>query len=557
MKKVAIAIVAVVLLLIVAGVFFRGKGNGKNDKDTSAVVEKGRLLSQVVETGSLEAKKVVDLKSRVAGRIAKLLVDEGDVVKSGQLVAVIDPEETQLRVAQDQARLKGAVAMLDRQKIEITQRKVTANSNLQRAKSRVAQIKDELTAQPTFTKSDVDSAETAYNNAVNARDLLIKVTQPNEKTSVANQLAEAQANYESAKADLERNEFLLTKGYVSQRALDDAKSRFTAAQSRLDTIKNQSARLESEQAIKRDQAEESVRQAKAGFDRASANTFRDQSKKQEYDRAVSDLQDAQAAMLDLQSLEAGKTQQEANVQQIQNSLNDSLRELRETEIRAPFDGIVSKRFVQVGELVASLSSFSSGSPVFRIEDRSSMIVKLQINEIDVAKLSSGMTAKIVVDAFGDKTFAGKVTKISPASTAAAAAQAPQGDSVVKYAVEVEMTDPDSVIKSGMSAKCTMTILDKDGVLTLPRQFVGKEKDGKYFVMLAPKDPKDKKSKPTKAIVQVGDSSGTSYEIVSGVKVGQKVVKPEYTGPDRKGMMQFGDDDGADAEASKDGEKKTE
>lgn len=550
MKKIAIAVFGVVCLLILVVVAIRGKGETKaSGANTTSVLEKGNLLSQVIETGSLEAKKTVEVKSRVAGRIAKLLVDEGDIVTAGQLVAVIDPEETQLRVSQDQARLRGAQAQLDRLRIEIKQREVTSKTNVQRAKSRVDQLKLELNAQPTLTRTEVDSAETAYNNAVRARDLLIKVTQPNEKTNLTNQLIEARANYESALSEHNRSTNLLAKGFISQRNYDDAKAKLSSSQARLDTIKSQVESLDSEQANKRGQAEESVRQAKAGFERATANTFHDATKKQEYERALADKQDAEAAMLDLQAMQATVVQQEAGIHQINDTLNDSLRELRETELRAPIDGIIASRQVQEGELVASLSSFSSGTSIFKIEDRSSMIVKLQINEIDVAKLTLEMKAEIVVDAFTEKKFSGKITKIAPTNLAGAQGQQ-QSTNVVKYAVEIEMLGADQVLKSGMSAKCTMTVLDKKDVLTLPRQFVGKGEDGKYFVMIPPSDPKDKKAKPTKVTVEIGDASATTMEIVSGIKLGQKVLKPDYTGPDRKGMMQFGNDDEENSDAEK-------
>src|SRR5689334_7272302 len=64
--------------------------------DNVATVSRGDVVNQVVETGTVDAVKTVELKSRVSGRLAKLLVDEGDHVTQGQLVAVIDPLETKL-----------------------------------------------------------------------------------------------------------------------------------------------------------------------------------------------------------------------------------------------------------------------------------------------------------------------------------------------------------------------------------------------------------------------------------------------------------------------------
>jgi HlyD family secretion protein len=503
------------------------------------------LLSQVIESGSLDAVKTVEVKSKVSGRIAQLTVDEGDVVKAGDLIAVIDPEETQLHVSQERARLKGAQAALDQIDVQIKQRQVTSRTSVERATSTVEQLKLELQAQPTLTRAEIETAETAYNNAVKTRDLLVRVTQPNQKSSLQNQLSEAQSTFQNAVAEEDRSKKLLDKGYISQRSYEAAKNGLDLARARLNTIQGQVSRVDSEQALEREQAEESVRQAKAGLDRATANAFRDQTKREEYEQALQNKLDAEAALMDVESLRASRAQQQANIQQIQDSLNDSLRLLRETEIRSPIDGIVTRRLVQEGELVASLSSFSSGTPIVRVEDRSKMLVKLEINEIDVAKLKLDMAAKVDVDAIPDQEFTGRVTKIAPtdlATGAGAQGGAAASSAVVKYQVEVELDSVASELKSGMSAKCTMTVLDKKDVLVLPRQFVGREDDGSYFVMLPPANPKDKKAEPTKVKVEVGDESATSIEIVSGVKEGQQVLKPEFTGPARKGMMEFGPDD---------------
>ena len=155
-----------------------------------------------------------------------------------------------------------------------------------------------------------------------------------------------------------------------------------------------------------------------------------------------------------------------------------------------------------------------------------------------------MNADVIVDAFPERKYSGSVTKIAPTDITTAAGQqgAPGASAVVKYEVEVAMDEAPDELKSGMSAKCTMTVLDKKDVIVLPRQFIGKEKDGTYFVLIAPADKKDRKAKPTKTKVTIGDSSATMVEVLSGVKEGTEVVKPDYTGPDRKGMMEFGPDD---------------
>ena len=552
MKRFAIIAVIVAAVGITAMVAFSSvnkmKQRANGDKSNDVTVTRGDLVREVIETGKLESAKTVEVKSRVGGRVAALYVDEGDLVEAGQLVAVIDPEETQLRVEQDRARLVAAEASMSRLNIEIEQRKQTVETSLERAELRVAQLKMELDAQPELTKNEISRAETAYNNAVKSLDLLTKVTQPNARIDLEGRLEEAKSSFKAAENEYNRRKGLFEKGYSSQRDLEAAESQMKSAQARRDTLEDQLERLDDEQAIQRSQAEETVRQAKAALDSALTNAFRDDVKKIEYERALADLSDAMTAKRDVQALEANRAQQKANLDQLQNALNDSLRQLNETEIRAPISGVVTGRLVQEGELVASLSAFSSGTPIFRIEDRSGMLVRLEINEIDVARLELGMNSKIEVDAFAEDEFEGKVTKIAPAQVGAGAQPGSGfgGDPVVKYEVEVTLSDVDSRLKSGMSAKCTIEVVKREDVLMLSKRYVGKDKDG-YFINPKVKAENGKKTEPERVAVKIGESSATHWEIVEGAEEGTAVQSPKYEGPDRKGVMQFGNGDDGDSD----------
>lgn len=551
MKKIGIGFGAVVVLLLVVMLVVKSRNGSDNDGVRTVKLERGSLVSKVVETGSLEPITTVEIKSRVSGRVAKLLVDEGDVVEAGQLVAVIDPLETQFRVEQDKARKRSAEAQLDRLDVEISQRKLTTKTQLERARSRVDQMKLELDAQPILTRAEIESAETTYNNAVRSRDILAKVTHPNQRTSLNSQMLEAKSICDNTEAEYDRSVTLLDLGYISQRTFDNAKNQYNLAMARLQSVEDQVDRIDSEQELEFGNAEATVRQSKAGLDKALTNAFRDATKRQEYERGLADLQDAETSLMDVQVLAASRAQQVAAIEQIDNALNDSLRQLGETDIRSPISGIVANRMIQEGELVASLSSFSSGTTILRIEDRSTMIVKLEVNEIDVAKLRIGTAADIEIDAMLGIKFSGTIIKIAPSDIRAAAQQG-QGaaGAVVKYEVEVELEATQAAIKTGMSAKCTMTVLDLDDVLTLPRQYVGQDDDGTYFVMLPVADKKDREAKPERVEITVGESSATRWQIIDGIEEGVEVQMPKFSGPDRKGMIQFGrdDDEGEDGES---------
>ncbi len=542
MKKAAIIIGA--LLIVVCGggglalkAYQASVAKAQVKESDFAKVERSDLTVQVVETGTIDAVKSVEVKSRVSGRLAHLYVEEGDRVRKGQLIAVIDPQETQLRVKQDQAQLKGARASAAKTGIEISQRRITAKAGYDRAKAHVAQLRQELRIQPTLTQSGIRSAETAYASAKRTREQLETNSQPNERTSTQSAYREAEVNYENTERELHRKEGLLGKGYVAQRDVDDARLQFELARTRRDSAKDRLARLNDQQRMELQQADEKIKQTRAELDSALANRIQDDVKRQEFVSALASQREAEASLRDVETLQKSRLQGLASVEQIGSVLSDSMRQLGETAIRSPLDGIVTKKVMQEGELVASLSSFSSGTPIVRIEDRGALRVKLDINEIDVAKLTVGMKSLVTVDAIPEQDFEGTVKRIAPASKQSA--QPAQGESVVKYEVEIWLRNASSQLRSGMSAKCTLQVLKHEQVLTLPVAFVGKDASGR-FVMLAGRGPKPAASRH---LVRVGASTGAKVEIISGLQEGQRVAKLDYKGPARKGAMNFNDDEG--------------
>lgn len=511
-------------------------------KRNTSTVEVGDIRVEVIESGPLEAQKSVEVKSRVSGRVQQLLVDEGDMVTEGQLIAIIDPQETELQVKQNQAQLRGAQAGVSRLSVEIAQREVTARTNLARAQSRLRQVQLELREQPGLTNAGIRSAQAALASAEQGLALLVRVTQPNTKIQIQSSLDEAKANLQNSQLEFDRRKSLLEQGYISKREFEQAELNLQLAQTRIQTSEDRLERLNREQDLERKQAEERVKQAKEELNRVRLNSIQDTVKKEEYRRAQQDVMDATAALKDVQALAASRAQQTASVDQLQSVLGDSMRQLGETEIRAPVTGIVTQRLVQLGELVASLSSFSSGTPIIKIEDRATMKVKLDINEIDVAKLKMGMKADVKVDAFPDRSFNGKVTKVAPASAPTTGATG--ANPVVKYTVEVTLDSGSPDLKSGMSAQCTMRVLDRTQIVRILRSFVVTDEDGTTSVLLLKdKDARDAKGKPVteKTKVSLGASSGAYIEVLSGVKKGDLLYKPEFSGPGRKTFFVDGDE----------------
>jgi len=519
---------------------FQKTMNAKKDKKPEVTVQRGEVSVSVIENGTLNAIKSVEVKSRVSGRVAKLLVDEGDEVEAGQLIAVIDPQETQLQVQQNAAQVRGAQAGVERAGIEIEQRRVTAQTALQRAEATLRQVQLELKAQPKLTSAAVQAAEAALVQAEESERQLISVTQSNARVTAATAVQDAQANLKNASDEMDRQRQLLDKGYVARRSVQDAEVQLQLAQSRLANAKESLSTLEASQSVERKLAAERIRQAEADLDRAKANSIQDGVKREQYRQAQAGVREARAQLKDVGVLQASRRQQAATVEQLSTVLRDGQRQLGETRIVAPISGVVTKRYMQIGELVASLNSFSAGSPIFRIEDRSKMLVKLQVNEIDVAKLRIGMPAKITVDAAEGKTLAGKVAKIAPTSIGAIQT-APSADPVVKYEVEVTVLDPGSTLKTGMSAKCAMKVIERKDVLRVPVDYLGQDGE-KYFLMIRAKGSKPE-DKGKRTLVEIGERSQTHVEITKGAAEGAILALPAFTGPERKGMMSFGPEEG--------------
>lgn len=541
-KALVFVIIALVLLCAVGGYMmknFAAIQAAKANKSQDYTVAKGNLVVSVVDSGTIDAVNSVEVKSRVSGRLKNLMVEEGDFVTAGQTIAVIDPLETQLVVEQNQAQLNGAESTAEKTGIEIAQRRVTAQADYEQALSRLHRLEMETKAQPALTSAAIQEAQAEYNRNLRDRENLIRNDQPNARTAAVTEKANAEASYNNAVRENDRRARLLTQGFIARRDVEQAKLDMDLAKLKLDAAADKLSRLDNEFALQRAKADEAVRSSQAALLRARTNSIQDSVKREEYRQAVNDLQKARAALADVASLQKSKEINQASVAQLTSVVNDAKRQLRETQIKAPITGIVTKKELKVGELATGLSSFSAGTAIVRIEDRTSLRVLLNVNEIDVAKMTNGMKATITVDAFPSKTYEGYVKRIAPTSVAGVTQGQPATDAVVKYEVEIRLNSTDKELRSGMSAKVTLDVIRKNDVIVVAKDYVGKE--GKtYFVMIAPATPT---GKPEKKTVQIGAESGAQYEVVSGVSVGDKLVKPAFKGPERKGMMQAGPDDG--------------
>ncbi len=170
-RIIIISVVVIVLVLIVGVAVAFSRGSSKIDPSKLAKVEKGDLAKSVVATGKVEPITKVEVKSKASGIVKKLLVEYGDRVKKGQLLAQLDKVEIEAGVEQSRAALQGAQANLKGAQADYERAKVDAESPdvplLKRAYDRAIHMaKDGV-----VSESALDDAEKGYKLAVNKQNV--------------------------------------------------------------------------------------------------------------------------------------------------------------------------------------------------------------------------------------------------------------------------------------------------------------------------------------------------------------------------------------------------
>src|SRR5437763_4869788 len=185
----------------------------------------------------------------------------------------------------------------------------------------------------------------------------------------------------------------------------------------------------------------------------------------------------------------------------------------ESVIRAPAAGTILTRAVNPGDPIVPLTSYQPGTEMATVADMRDLIFKGTVDEIDVGKLSVGMTTRIKVGALPTDVVTGRVSRIAP--------QAQQKEGATLFDVEVELNPSKITLRAGYSANADVIIREKKDVLVIPERLVTFADGGKKATVEVPgSDPKS----PKKVDIKTGISDGLNVEVVSGLTKGQKLVE---------------------------------
>jgi len=219
------------------------------------------------------------------------------------------------------------------------------------------------------------------------------------------------------------------------------------------------------------------------------------------------------AKAQLQVLKAKIGQATAQVARDRANLMQLEEQLSYTTIISPIDGIILSRDVEVGDAVSSILVLGSSATLIMTEgDTSEVYVKGKVDESDIGKVYMAQPARIKVESFKDKTFNGKVTKISPMGV--------EKDNVTTFEVRVSINNPGGELKAAMTANAEIILEEHKNVLQIPEGSILYDKDKKSSVEIP--DEKGKEGK-RKVAVNIGISNGAKTELLSGLKEGDQVV----------------------------------
>jgi len=174
---------------------------------------------------------------------------------------------------------------------------------------------------------------------------------------------------------------------------------------------------------------------------------------------------------------------------------------------------VLSRDREVGDAVSSILTMGSGATlIMTVGDLREVYVKGKVDESDIGKVYYGQPARIAVESYKDRKFAGKVTKISPMGV--------EKDNVTTFEVRVSISNESRKLMATMTANAEIMLEEHKGVLAIPEGAIIYKKDRSTEVEIPDAATETGRRR---VAVTTGISNGSKTEITKGLNEGQQVI----------------------------------
>ena len=346
-------------------------------------------------SGNLELTQV-DLSFKTAGRLTERRVDEGNWVKAGDLIARLDPVELQRTNVRDKALVIGA-------------------------KSNYDQLVTSIAFQKATLESDIAAKQAELNVAQAKLDVLLNGSRQQEIQQSAAAVNDAKAQLEFARLDWERSQTLFKNDDISKQQYDQARTKFDSATAMLRQA------TEKDSMVREGPRKEDIAGARADVARAQAA-----------------VKTAEANRLEVQRREQELGERQSEIQRTEAQAGISQKQLSDTEINTPIDGVVLVKAAEPGEVLAA------GTTVVTIGDLEHPWLRAYINETDLGRVKLGQKVKLTTDSFPNKIYWGTVSYIaSEAEFTPKQIQTKEERVKLVYRIKIEVDNKEHELKNNM------------------------------------------------------------------------------------------------------------
>ena len=485
---IGVAVIVVISLGAIGATRMNISFGGKKEESEvkQEVVRRGEFLVRVRESGNLRSFIEVDVRSNVEGEIVEILVDEAEKVELGQPLLRIDEKQILEQKKQAEANLNARKAELERAQLRITITEKQQESSLAQARNSVLKAQATLDSFVANTQQRITEAETLVATTKNSLDqdnialkqAEIALGQANLTLERAESSVEsAKISYETTASEHERNKELYDKQLISKQALEDSQRQLVVAKSQYDTALKE---VESQKETIKSQEENLNTRKKAIENRESTLALNGKnvetlkaSLKAQQKQYEAELENSQTRLQQIQeTIEEekeltihSKVSAEASLLQAESQLKSQQERHDWTTVIAPMAGTITRLIVEEGEIITSgRSAFSRGEAIMRISDLDQMIVRTQINQVEIGKIDVDQRAEITVDSYPGRVFPGRVSEISPSATRRGPGNQ---SSVITFEVDVEVIGSPPELLPGMSADVDIIVFEESDILQVP------------------------------------------------------------------------------------------
>ncbi len=362
--------------------------------------------TRIPVSGNIEAT-TVDVAFKIPGKIEKLLVEEGDLVKEGQLIAVLEHND-------------------------LLAQKAKAEASLEAAQTRLPALQKNIEFQDKASNQEISQAEAAVTAAESRLQQLLTGSRPQEIQAAKAEVDQTLADIEKRKADMERAQKLHQSQFISAQEWDTARTAYDAALAGHRKAKEQYA------LVVEGPRKEEIDTARAQMNQAQASLRLAKTRKIQVDALRRDLQTAQA-----------------QVKEAASALTVVQTQIEYSKLYAPVAGVILVKNTELGEYLVP------GGAVITLGDLDKPWLKAFITETDLGRVKLGQKVTVTTDSFPEKVYDGLITFISSeAEFTPKNVQTTKERVKLVYRIKVSLPNPKHELKPGMPADAQIQIKEE-------------------------------------------------------------------------------------------------